>query len=140
MDITIETKFESTQEIFEFVIGFLAKQGTQSINQDQCVYNDNGGKKCAVGCLIPSEIYTPEIEGWRIDQIHKSSEFLEVNNFFRNSGLASNMEFLHTLQGFHDKQSNWYSKANFINAANLIADHSGLRQISWNNIQINLPE
>lgn len=52
------------QEIFDAVLGHLRKQGKASVNDmDLCQYRGPGGASCAVGCLIPDELYDPLIEG-----------------------------------------------------------------------------
>ena len=57
----------NNQEVFDFVIEKLYRQGKQSKNFDdegasQCVYRSDDGSKCAVGQLIPYDLYTSRIE------------------------------------------------------------------------------
>ena len=52
------------QEIFDKIYLHLIEQGRKSIDSDgQCMYRSPDGDKCAIGCLIPDELYTPELEG-----------------------------------------------------------------------------
>jgi hypothetical protein len=58
---------ENNQEVFDFVIEKLYRQGKQSKNFNdeggsQCVYRSDDGSKCAVGHLIPYDLYTSRIE------------------------------------------------------------------------------
>ena len=51
------------QEIFDSVLAHLRKQGDASLNASgKCAYRGEGGTACAVGCLIPDELYDPRIE------------------------------------------------------------------------------
>ena len=54
------------QEIFDTVLAHLRKQGRASVNNvdymELCLYRGPGGTACAVGCLIPDELYDPLIE------------------------------------------------------------------------------
>lgn len=52
----------TAQEVFDKVVSHLRQQGGKSLNAGQCVYRAPDGKKCAVGCLIEDEEYTPAIE------------------------------------------------------------------------------
>ncbi len=51
------------QEIFDKVKAHLLAQGKRAVNGDgNCMYRGMDGTKCAVGCLIPDELYTPLLE------------------------------------------------------------------------------
>lgn len=55
------------QETFDMAVGHLIKQGQRAISEDgtnACLYRGSEGTKCAVGALIPDELYTEEIEGY----------------------------------------------------------------------------
>lgn len=55
------------QLVFDTVAEHLLKQGKQSLGDitdvNACMYRNNEGLKCAAGCLIPDDQYTPDIEG-----------------------------------------------------------------------------
>jgi hypothetical protein len=53
----------TNQEIFDKVVRHLAAQGGKSMLGPRCRYRADGGKKCAIGCLIPDDYYEPEMEG-----------------------------------------------------------------------------
>jgi hypothetical protein len=54
----------NAQEIFDKVVTHLRTQGKQAKNtSDDCVYRRPNGLMCAVGCLIPDELYDPALEG-----------------------------------------------------------------------------
>ena len=51
-------------EVFNKVEAHLLAQGVRSINyNDACTYRGEGGRSCAVGCLIKDEFYSRSLEG-----------------------------------------------------------------------------
>lgn len=51
------------QEIFDKVLEHLRKQGGLSLNEHgKCCYRGNHGNKCAIGVLIPDELYKSRME------------------------------------------------------------------------------
>ena len=53
------------QEIFDRVATHLLSQGRRSMGaNDSCASRGHDGLQCAVGCLIPDELYRYELEGW----------------------------------------------------------------------------
>jgi hypothetical protein len=54
----------TAQEIFDSVVNHLLTQNAQSQNsRGSCRYRGPNGTKCAVGHLIPDEVYHPDMEG-----------------------------------------------------------------------------
>lgn len=53
------------REVFDKVKTHLLSQMLRSVDTAgrMCAYRGAGGLKCAVGCLIPDDLYTPKIEG-----------------------------------------------------------------------------
>ena len=56
-------------EVFNKVEAHLLSQGEKSMSSylglsDVCAYRGEGGKQCAVGCLIKDEFYHKDLEGW----------------------------------------------------------------------------
>jgi hypothetical protein len=57
----------TTQEIYDIVKKHLLVQNAASMFEEGiCAYRDATGRKCAVGCLIPDEKYSSDIEGHNI--------------------------------------------------------------------------
>jgi len=58
------------QETFDIVVVHLRQQGCRGGPADDCLYRftnkDGRILKCAAGCLIPDDKYTPEWEGFNI--------------------------------------------------------------------------
>lgn len=88
------------QEIFDFVVEKLRAQGCASVNPfGRCLYRGPDGLKCAIGHMIPDELYRP---GW--DDYGDNASFLVV----KRMGLAPNqiLDFLDEAQrDLHDKLS-----------------------------------
>ena len=101
------------QEIFDTVARHLFTQGTRAYDEiiDQCQYRGPGGTKCAVGCLIPDEAYSRDMEGWPVENV--------VVSFGNNSAeprpgfpvwLEDNASLLACLQAVHDRKESWDSE------------------------------
>ena len=87
----------SKQEIFDRVAIHLMTQGHPAVNEDgDCRYRGERGTSCAVGCLIPDELYDPEIEG---ESIHVLPSELKI--YLGRDHLI----FLSDLQKAHDNSS-----------------------------------
>lgn len=53
------------QETFDKILKHLRTQGHPcmlSTGKGRCVYRNDAGESCAVGCLIPDEMYKPKLE------------------------------------------------------------------------------
>lgn len=104
--------YESNQQVFEIVVKHLFSQGAQSkkfieeVDRDCCVYRGDSGTSCAIGRIIPDEIYDPimDIQRFTIWTII-SDEFPEILELFKNIGC----NFLSSLQTLHDTDSAWLS-------------------------------
>lgn len=94
------------QEVFDTVAAHLLKQGTQSLKKKDgdvfCMYRGPRGLKCAVGTLIPDELYDPAME-------HSGVHDQVVLDVLKKAGLSRHQGLLSTLQSIHDgyKPSAW---------------------------------
>ncbi len=65
----------SQQETFNYIVNHLRKQGRKSMRYinccSECVYRGPDGTKCAVGFLIPDDIYLSCIEGYSVDYLYQ---------------------------------------------------------------------
>lgn len=59
-------KYENLQQVFDTVARHLLEQGCRATRHDKegsiCLYRNDFGMKCAVGCLIPDELYASCLE------------------------------------------------------------------------------
>lgn len=94
------------QEIFDTVAKHLFTQGCRSIEIDEegeesCLYRSPDGKMCAVGVLIPDEIYDPRME-------HQNSDnLLETPGYEFPKWMQDNKLLLLSLQRVHDSSLHW---------------------------------
>lgn len=92
----------SKQELFDKVVTHLLTQNEKSTKVisgiEICAYRGNNGLMCAVGCLIPDEIYNEDIEGLRaVNVIEKYMCNYPTYLFYSR--------FLEELQYVHDSMS-----------------------------------
>lgn len=87
------------QEIFTKVYKHLMKQRKQA--QDSkgfCQYRNSSGLKCAIGCLIPDELYNKEWDK-RGDTAYtillKCKELNELLDGSKNSDMLGNLQSVH---------------------------------------------
>ncbi len=71
------------QETYDKVVAHLRKQGIRAMKQEPngfsaCVYRNNEGLKCAAGCLIPDEKYSPYMEGMAVVSTDITDKMLSV--------------------------------------------------------------
>ena len=88
----------TNQEAYNKVCAHLAKQGRRSEDKGRCLYRGPGGLMCAVGCLIPDELYHGDMEG---DMMSVLTKYPDVAKHF--DGVSKLL--LHDLQGSHDFSS-----------------------------------
>jgi hypothetical protein len=97
------------QEIFDTVATHLFTQGKRAMVRDEdsddstdfCAYRTADGLKCAVGVLLPDELYVPAMENNSVYSLCRT--FHLPSWFHENSGL------LGRLQEAHDRPASWYS-------------------------------
>lgn len=110
------------QEIFDRVVEHLYKQGNRSTDTRLCRYHNEDGTKCAIGVLIPEDIYFEEI-----DQNNRSIKYLlaQYKDKFPE-WMHENVALLSELQSVHDKQHNWSSVENMVKALYSVAQYHNL--------------
>ncbi len=117
------------QEVFNKVSTHLLSQMKQAHNEKFfCAYKTNNGLKCAIGCLIPDNLYDPKIEGLTIRNIMEliSSQTLFFKNILETElGPLNNDDliFLKDLQLIHDFffPNEWKEKLeNLAKSSNLV--------------------
>jgi len=106
------------QEILDKVATHLLSQMEQALSKGgSCMYRTEAGLKCAIGCLIPDDLYDPDIEDAPV------SCFVRVRNAYqpewrvartigRKLGIRStHYRLLEDLQSLHDeyKPKDWQS-------------------------------
>lgn len=120
----------TNQEIYDEVVTFLVKQGKRASGQGSCMYRTENGLKCAIGCLIPDELYKYDMEGPGIVTL--------LNSFPELDFLSPHVSLLVSLQSAHDNGDNWASieafKRRFTNTAySFLLNSSILDQLDYSN-------
>lgn len=91
--ITINNLAESTtEEVFEYIRNHLLTQNRKSTDiNGNCMYKNEQGLKCAAGCLIPDDMYYPDLEYIKWDSL-----------VTRKLVPEGHMELIQEMQRIHD--------------------------------------
>ena len=91
----------TSQEVFDTVASHLLKQKAKSSvdgDHTDCLYRDPNGNMCAIGCLIPDDKYTKDIEGENMHVLaNKIGEVIPII-----TDASDEESFLQDLQDIHD--------------------------------------
>lgn len=100
------------QEIFDTVATHLMKQKERAFNHslNMCAYRGSNNTKCAIGCLIPDEMYTQKMEANTVSELF--AKFLNVADHIGGEHLS----LCSDLQKIHDDIP-WDWKNELINLA-----------------------
>lgn len=90
------TKRKTKQETFNAVVDGLIKQGKLGAEGGCYRYKTNTGAKCAVGQLIPTHRYSPDLEGASV------SYRTPIGTLLRELGY--DLRFVSRLQKLHDAE------------------------------------
>jgi hypothetical protein len=101
----------SEQEVFDLAVTHLRTQGRRSIvtalsGRDHCAYRGSDGLKCAIGVMIPDELYSPDMEG-------ASLALSLIVDTLPPAVQKMSMEYLHALQMCHDAPRAWRPRGGF---------------------------
>lgn len=96
----------NNQEIYDTVVRHLYEQGHQALTKEAgiCAYRTARGDKCAVGVLIPDNLYVPKMEGRACDSL--LNKFPALKAMFPDHDA---LPLLENLQSVHDFENNWDS-------------------------------
>lgn len=98
----------TNQEIFDKVARHLLTQKVPAREArsrpdriGMCLYRTKDGKKCAAGCLIPDELYSPQMEGEDIQTVLR--QYPQVKHAILGDDVEdSRFALLGNLQSVHD--------------------------------------
>lgn len=113
------------QEIFDKSVGALLKQNKVSIGESGCYYKTSCGLRCAVGHLIPDEMYNPKMES--INVMGLLGRFPELKPFMVAEDLQVPIahSLLNRLQFVHDALSTTVWKEEYQKLAKML-------ELNWN--------
>ena len=89
------------QEIFDKVSAHLLRQGERSVVVDgynMCMYRSAHGLKCAAGCLIPDDVYHPDMEHQPFEDLPK--QYAAIEAMFNGKAV----QLIQDLQEIHDME------------------------------------
>jgi hypothetical protein len=103
------------QETFEKVSRHLFEQGRPSVESGTCLYRGPNGTKCAIGCLIPDELYVPDMDGGYVaTALLKYWPSLQ-SQFDMGWSYETWVRFFTRLQRAHDSNPTWSSSYDYDN-------------------------
>lgn len=115
--MTTQEAYEAIRTYFETEAIGLAKDGNGA-----CQYRTDDGQKCAVGCLIPDEVYSTEMEWKNVTALFDSMPY--VAGYFH----GVDRRFLADAQVMHDSIAN--DRAAFVRGLDFVARAHGL-EVPW---------
>lgn len=118
---SVETIPTDPQGVFDFVVKKLREQGRASANRRRCLYRGPHGMKCAVGQMIPDDLYDPKMDD-------DGDTCSGLRHILPKIGQMDNYELLAALQLAHDKcwTVSGASHADFCAELSCIAERFGL--------------
>lgn len=83
------------QEVFDIVARHLLTQGRRALWGEACAYRTPEGDRCAIGALIPDEVYKLEWEGCAGAKLY---EYPELHQYLpRTRALATALQSIHDI-------------------------------------------
>jgi hypothetical protein len=84
----------TSQEVFDYVVAALRKQGKPSMGSDgECKYLNPEGLKCAVGHLIPPDLYSKDMEDNNV--LGLKDKFPQLKNITPHYKLLRDLQYAH---------------------------------------------
>lgn len=129
MDISaLVPPLANTQEAYEKIFRWFSQPNAEfgySASTSQCFYRDDkdrfSSKRCAIGCLIPDDLYTPELEGYLANGVAT-----KLYDLFKNV----NSSFLTEAQRTHDMEATHGTISSFLLKLNKVAQDYDLTLIA----------
>lgn len=95
MSITLH-KLPSSQEIFDLVVEHLFTQGRPAYDGNRgCMYRTYDGLRCAVGVLIPDDLYDPAFEMSKADTIIQELFDADLADWREHKDLLNVLQLTH---------------------------------------------
>lgn len=104
------------QDIFDRVLAHLSQQKCRASTHQGCMYRTPDGLKCAVGALIPDDLYDPRMDtGSQFSgDVNGLAHGIRERVFSPQLGwITENRELLISLQKAHDAVGNWKYRDSF---------------------------
>ena len=89
-------KLPSSQEIFNLVVEHLFKQGRPAYDGHRgCMYRTHDGLRCAVGVLIPDDLYDPAFETNKADTVIQELFDADLADWREHKNLLLSLQRVH---------------------------------------------
>ncbi len=111
---------QETQAVFETVVRHLFAQGKQAMVRGSCKYRTSDGLMCAMGVLIPADLYNLDMEGMTASMMFEAYDQLGEQYDSQQKHLITD------LQWAHDEETNWNSSESLTNALIEVGIQHGL--------------
>lgn len=114
----VKTYEGNPQQLFDDVVNHLRKQGCKASGKNlygdisTCLYRGDNGTKCAIGGIIPDELYNPILENRTCHSIMYPTDLsddkkplcLQVGNLIglSNESLADRLQVIHDADNVED--------------------------------------
>jgi hypothetical protein len=97
--------YKSTIELFDKIKSHLLTQKIKSVDSAGiCKYRDDFGNKCALGCLLTDDMYSPNLEGISLAHSPELRSILEpLIGVEGSEEFNNNLKMLTSLQIIHDE-------------------------------------
>lgn len=102
------------QEMFTTAVKHLARQAKRATIYDGCKYlietegtcppETREVLMCAVGCMIPRELYRPDFEGHGVEYLMEHDDLRDYFMRDNYAGYTTTEKFLRSLQHVHDNE------------------------------------
>lgn len=104
----VKKKGLTEQEIFDTVVSHLMTQRVQSADESgDCLYRGPDGLSCAVGCLIPDDLYDVKMDVPEFDSGFGTGITSIIDQFNFPKYFHENIDLLVELQRFHDSNTSF---------------------------------
>ena len=133
----------TTQEAYEAIRDYFSQPGRERAidpESDDCVYKGPKGQKCAVGCLIPDNLYSPEFEGntlgtllvllrdWKDSDAQAAEVYALLNDDESKVSFLTEAQRLHDGQGASDMEEVEEFGPWFVTRLDSLAERHGLHR------------
>lgn len=84
----------TAQKIFDKIVTHLRTQNAVSATANGlCLYRSPDGKKCAVGCMIPDDVYDPDMEHHMAGSV--IADCRQLHDLYDHRNLLESMQLVH---------------------------------------------
>ena len=89
-------KLPSAQEVFDLVVEHLFTQGRPAYDGNRgCMYRTHDGLRCAVGVLIPDDLYDPAFEMSKADSVIQELFDSDLADWREHTNLLNDLQLAH---------------------------------------------